>query len=87
MSAAPDSDYLPLLQDQRAALRAYAAEHGRCWKAHLLADWMNATAEPLLHQLRNSHGPTWLLRLKLQRLPRTGRKARTIVSRNVKSHR
>jgi hypothetical protein len=65
MSAAPDGDDLPLLREQRAALQAYAAEHGRCWKEHLLAEWINATAEPLLHQLRNTHGPTWLLHLRL----------------------
>jgi hypothetical protein len=69
MSATPEADYPPLLLAQRAALRAYAIQHGRCWKEHLQADWMNATVEPLLHRLRNSHGPTWLLRLRLESLP------------------
>lgn len=85
MSAARDGDYPPLLLDQQAALQTYAAEHGRCWKENLLADWMNASAEPLLHRLRNSHGPTWLLRLKLNRNRpgRARRTARTMRSRNV----
>lgn len=65
MSAAPESDRLPVLLAQATALRRYAEAHGRCWKEHLLAEWMNATAEPLLHHLRNTHGPGWLLRCQL----------------------
>lgn len=65
MSTPPDPDYPPLLQEQRIVLRAYAAEHGRRWKEYLLAEWIKATADPLLHRLRNTHGPTWLLAYRL----------------------
>ncbi len=59
--------YPPLMRDQAAALRAYARKHGRFWKRKLWFEWMNATAEPLLHHLRNTHGPTWLHRFVLDR--------------------
>ncbi|MGI4796805.1 MAG: hypothetical protein ACRYG8_22685 [Janthinobacterium lividum] len=58
-------DYPPLMLDQAVALRAYAQGHGRSWKIRLCVEWMNATADPLLHHLRNSHGPMWLDRLVL----------------------
>lgn len=50
-----------------AALQAYAAEHGRKWKAALLDDWMRAALTGELHALRNSHGPSWLMGHKLPR--------------------
>ena len=65
MSTPSDPDYPPLLHEQRVALRAYAHEHGRRWKEYLLAEWIKATAEPLLHRLRNTHGPSWLLAYRL----------------------
>jgi hypothetical protein len=58
--AALEADYPPLMLAQVEALRAYARRHGRTWKAELHAEWMRASAEPLLHGLRNSHGPSWL---------------------------
>lgn len=65
MARVIEADYPPLMRDQAVALRAYAQGHGRSWKTRLCVEWMNATADPLLHQLRNSHGPTWLNRLVL----------------------
>ena len=65
MSATPEGDDLPLLMAQATALHRYAEAHGRCWKQRLLTEWINATAEPLLHHLRNTHGPGWLLRYRL----------------------
>jgi hypothetical protein len=63
-----------LTSDELAALRAFAAEHGRYWKAHL-ADvyWYHARVwrEPTgchgyhLHGLRNRLGPQWLKTFKL----------------------
>jgi hypothetical protein len=58
--AAIEADYPPLMLAQVEALRAYATIHGRTWKVKLSAEWMRASAEPLLHGLRNSHGPSWL---------------------------
>jgi hypothetical protein len=48
--------------DQLAALAAYSAQHGRCWKAKLCADWHSGRDEkfPLLRQVRNDFGPRWL---------------------------
>ena len=66
MSAAPEGDYPPVLLAQALALHSYAEAHGGCWKERLLAEWINATAEPLLHHLRNTHGPSWLLRYKFE---------------------
>jgi len=58
--ASVEADYPPLMLAQVEALRAYARRHGRTWKAELKTEWMRASAEPLLHGLRNSHGPSWL---------------------------
>ncbi len=58
--AAVEADYPPLMLAQIEALRAYARHHGRTWKVELRAEWMRASAEPLLHRLRNSHGLSWL---------------------------
>jgi len=55
----------PLLADEVAALKRYAAEHGRTWKASLRSDWMTAALTGPLHALRNSHGPSWLAKVKL----------------------
>ena len=63
-------DDLPELDaEQTAALAAFAAEHGRSWKAQLRRQWERASANPILHGLRNTHGPTWLDRY---RLPKAG---------------
>ena len=54
--------------EQWEALKAYAAEHGRTWKAALREDWMDAcqnisdpNQQALLQQLRNTFGPRWLM--------------------------
>lgn len=57
--------YGPITDEQTAALRDYAKEHGRFWKAQLNLDWLDARASPPLQQLRNSHGPSWLADYKL----------------------
>ena len=65
MACVIEAAYPPLMLEQAVALRAYAHRHGRSWKTKLWKDWMDATADPLLHQLRNSHGSVWLDRLVL----------------------
>lgn len=40
-------------EETMAALREYAAKHGRTWKAQLRADWMKSKAPPALMRLRN----------------------------------
>ncbi len=55
----------PLLtQNQLEALRQYAAEHGRTWKAALNHDWMTGQTVGELQQVRNTFGPTWLAHFK-----------------------
>jgi hypothetical protein len=56
---------MDLTPEQLAALRAYAAEHGRTWKSQLNDDWMNGRASGPLQQIRNQFGPSWLLRFRL----------------------
>ncbi len=55
----------PLTANEHAAIRAYACENGRYWKARLRDDWMNARTTGILQALRNSHGPSWLLSFSL----------------------
>ena len=59
--------------DQIEALRLFAAANGRCWKAELRGLWYNGAynyavlggADPaLLQQVRNSFGPSWLMRYR-----------------------
>lgn len=50
---------------QMAALRKYAAQHGRTWKSQLQTDWMYSRAGAELQQVRNTLGPSWLVRFKL----------------------
>ena len=69
MTRAVEADYPPLMLDQTAALRVYACGHGRSWKTKLWVQWMDATADPLLHRLRSTHGPVWLDSLVLASLP------------------
>lgn len=54
-----------LTTEEIAAIRAFAAEHGRYWKAELRRQWMNASAAPILHRLRNRLGPSWLVKFRL----------------------
>ena len=60
-----EADYPPLMQAQAIALCSYARAHGHGWKPLLRTEWLNDTAEPLLHGLRNSHGPYWLAAFRL----------------------
>jgi len=52
--------YKPISPEQMAALRAFADYAGRTWKQKLRDAWLNASIPGYLHQLRNTHGPTWL---------------------------
>lgn len=57
-------DAMALTEEQRRALRMFATEQGRSWKLALARQWSNAKGNPILHALRNSHGPSWLARLR-----------------------
>jgi hypothetical protein len=57
--------YPPISPEAMALLRAFATSHGRTWKSVLRQQWMAAGALPLLHALRNTHGPSWLISFKL----------------------
>ncbi|PZP20164.1 MAG: hypothetical protein DI607_00645 [Sphingomonas hengshuiensis] len=57
----------PLTRAENNAIRAYAMEHGRYWKASLRDDWMNARTTGVMQALRNSHGPSWLVSFSLTR--------------------
>lgn len=61
----------PLTPEQEAALRAYAARHGRRLKSVLNNVWMGGAPhdDGGVRGLRNSHGPTWL---QSYRLPGAG---------------
>lgn len=52
--------FAPLSAEERQALLDFARNNGRLWKARLSELWVRATAEPVLHRLRNTHGPDWL---------------------------
>lgn len=54
-----------LTTEELAALQTFAAVHGRRWKAALRDQWMNASATPVLHRLRNQLGASWLKRFRL----------------------
>ncbi len=53
-------------EEQIEALRAYAKEHGRTWKADLNHDWMTGQAFGALQQIRNQFGPSWLVRFSFK---------------------
>lgn len=64
-----------LTTEQLEALRLFAAANGRLWKSKLNALWMNGRysqavlgkANPaLLQQVRNTCGPSWLVRFSLK---------------------
>lgn len=58
---------LPILEDEQVSeLIGYAKAHGRRWKSDLSDDWMKAKAPAALQRLRNTHGPRWLIKLKLE---------------------
>lgn len=50
---------------QLKALLDFARENGRGWKAKLDEVWMKASGGPLLQQVRNQFGPSWLVAVKL----------------------
>jgi hypothetical protein len=50
----------PLSADEHQALLDFARNNGRLWKARLAELWVRAAADPVLHRLRNTHGPDWL---------------------------
>lgn len=61
-------------EEQLEALRSFKAKWGVQWKAELSSQWarggegggyMSRPDGHLLHQLRNSFGPTWLYKQKL----------------------
>ena len=56
----PDVDAETLTQ-----LRAFKKSHGPQWKNKLNLMWMMASAPGVLHRLRNTHGPSWLVDYKL----------------------
>ena len=62
----------PLRDTEVAALCDYARTHGRCWKAALRAEWMNASTTGILQELRNAahFGPTGLHRFRMPKVPR-----------------
>jgi hypothetical protein len=56
--------------EQLAAVQAWAKQHGRTWKAALRAAWASGDYQgfdgaPLLQQLRNAFGPSWLVSFRL----------------------
>lgn len=56
----------PINAEQQSAIDQYAIDHGADWKLHLETDWARCGSRwsgpyHLLHQLRNSHGPKWLV--------------------------
>lgn len=57
--------------EQLCALKLYAAENGPVWKSKLAIDWLYSRARvkgehsPLLQQLRNQLGPSWLVNFQL----------------------
>lgn len=61
----------PLTADETATVAAYAVKHGRAWKSKLRAAWMSGGNEEgtggILRSLRNSHGPSWLVRYQPQK--------------------
>lgn len=53
---------------QLRALLDFAAQNGRGWKAKLDEVWMRASGGPLLQQVRNEFGPSWLAKVTLKQL-------------------
>ncbi len=58
----------PLTEEEKDAVLLYAAGHGRSWKTDLGNQWMRGSSGPVLHRLRNTHGPSWLHSLKIESL-------------------
>lgn len=62
------SDVKPLTDEQKNALRRYAAAHGRTWKSRLANDWVSGKCQGPLQQIRNIKGPGWLRAVRLSNL-------------------
>lgn len=58
--------FAPLDPEQASALGRYAEAYGSSWKDELRTAWVCASAEPILHRLRNTHGPAWLAAVRLE---------------------
>ena len=72
----------PLNFEQEAAIRDYAAKHGRCWKSILNNVWMGCAPYDdggILRGLRNTHGPSWL---QSYRLPKARVRSQSPISDN-----
>lgn len=59
--------YRTLTYEEEIELVKFAVAHGRRWRRVLSDQWMTASAPPILHALRNSHGPTWLASYRLDK--------------------
>ena len=59
------TDYCPLTAEQLEALAHFANQNGRSWKARLSDLWTRTAADPILHGLHHTHGPTWLRQFTL----------------------
>lgn len=64
-----------LSTEQLAALRAFANDNGRSWKRELnhawsTGDWSQDHGDNagLLQQIRNTFGPSWLVKFKFDNL-------------------
>lgn len=61
---------VPLTWEQKEAVQKFVREHGaRGWKQAVRRLWSRAIAfephEQLVYGLRNSHGPTWLVKVRV----------------------
>ena len=61
---------LEITPEQLDAVKAYAHDHGISWKEELRYDWMRSGSHwsgpyHLLQQIRNLHGPRWLVDFRL----------------------
>ncbi len=59
-----------LNDEQLKAIQSFAASHGRSWKSKLRDAWMTGQYDGFegsnyLQQIRNSFGPSWLIKFKL----------------------
>ncbi len=53
-----------LTGEMRSALRTFARAHGRYWKRALSDLWTSGRDEGVLRRVRNTIGPSGLIRLK-----------------------
>lgn len=55
-------------QESAQAVLDYAKANGRQWKQKLLSDWLAARLRGAIHRVRNTHGPAWLEKVRLEEL-------------------